>query len=163
MIRVPLGWSKISNLARNLNKQEKEKFQDPEGRQTVELRSPDGSAIVHLLLAGMSLAAEWGLTHPEAQDLAKKLYIKGNIFKDEKLLNRLPALPGSCVESAEILLKKRKLYERSNIFPPSMIDYIAQLLKKENDVQMNAHLIDLPADDRLLETRKIMHKDIHRH
>ena len=75
----------------------------------------------------------------------------------------MPALPGSCVESAEILQKKRILYERSNIFPASMIDYIAQLLKRENDVQMNAHLIDLPADDRLLETRKIMHKDIHRH
>ena len=44
-----------------------------------------------------------------------------------------------------------------------MIDYMAQLLKKENDVQMNAYLIDLPADDRLFETRKIMHKDIHRH
>jgi len=28
---------------------------------------------------------------------------------------------------------------------------------------MNQRLIDLPADDRLLETRKIMHKDLHRH
>jgi glutamine synthetase len=111
----------------------------------------------------MSLAAEWGLTHPDALDLAKKLYTKGNIFQDKKLLNKLPALPGSCVESSEILLKKRNLYERSNIFPASMIDYIAQLLKKENDDQMNAYLIDLPADDRLFETRKIMHKDIHRH
>jgi hypothetical protein len=27
---------------------------------------------------------------------------------------------------------------------------------------MNKRLIDLPADDRLSETRKIMHKDIHR-
>lgn len=163
MIRVPLGWSKMSNLARKLNEQERDNFNDPEGRQTVELRSPDGSAIIHLLLAGMTLAAEWGLTHPEALDLAKKLYTKGNIFQDKKLLSKLPALPGSCVESAEILLKKRKSYERSNIFPTSMIDYIAQLLKKENDVQMNAYLIDLPADDRLFETRKIMHKDIHRH
>jgi len=40
---------------------------------------------------------------------------------------------------------------------------MVQLLKKEADAGMNAYLIDLPADDRLLETRKIMHKDIHRH
>jgi hypothetical protein len=28
---------------------------------------------------------------------------------------------------------------------------------------MNHYLSDLPADDRLHETRKIMHKDLHRH
>ncbi len=163
MIRVPLGWSKISNLAKNLNRQEKANYEDPEGRQTVELRSPDGSAFVHLLLAGMTLAAEWGLSHPESLEIAEKLYTKGNIFQDQKLLKKLPALPGSCVESARILLKKRHMYEREGIFPPSVIDYMANLLKKENDTDMNAYLIDLPADDRLLETRKIMHKDIHRH
>jgi glutamine synthetase len=163
MIRVPLGWSKISNLSQKLNKQQKSDYQDPEGRQTVELRSPDGSAFVHLLLAGMTLAAEWGLTHTRSLEHAKKLYTKGNIFKDENLLKKLPALPGSCVESAERLLQKRHLYERDNIFPTSVIEYMAQLLKKESDAEMNAYLIDLPADDRLLETRKIMHKDIHRH
>lgn len=163
MIRVPLGWSKISNMARKLNKQQRMDFRDPEGRQTVELRSPDGSAFIHLLLAGMTLAAEWGITHPRSLEIARKLYTKGNIFMDKNLLKKLPKLPGSCVESAEKLLEKRNLYERNGIFPPSIIEYMAHLLKKENDAEMNAHLIDLPADDRLLETRKIMHKDIHRH
>jgi glutamine synthetase len=78
-------------------------------------------------------------------------------------MRKLPALPGSCVESAKYLLNKRDLYERSGIFPPSVIEYMANLLKKENDQHMNETLIDLPADDRLFETRKIMHKDIHRH
>jgi glutamine synthetase len=163
MIRVPLGWSKMSNLAKKINVQQKSEFTDPEGRQTVELRSPDGSAIVHLLLAGICMAAEWGLTQKESIEIAKKLYTKGNIFKDEALLKKLPALPGSCTESAKFLLKKRNLYERLNIFPASVIEYMANLLEKENDQNMNAYLIDLPADDRLLETRKIMHKDIHRH
>jgi glutamine synthetase len=163
MIRVPLGWSKMSNLATKLNIQQKTHFKDPEGRQTVELRSPDGSAFVHLLLAGISMAAEWGLTHTESLEIAQKLYTKGNIFKDEALFKKLPALPGSCVESAKFLIKKRELYERSDIFPGSVIEYMADLLKKENDQNMNAYLIDLPADDRLHETRKIMHKDIHRH
>ncbi len=163
MIRVPLGWSGKSNLAKKLNPQQSPGYKDPEGRQTVELRSPDGSAAVDLLLAGMTMAAEWGLTHKESQQIAENLYITGNIFQDKKLMKKLPALPGSCVESARRLLKKRDLYEREDIFPPSIIDYIAQLLLKENDLEMNATLIDLPADDRLHETRKIMHKAIHRH
>ena len=29
--------------------------------------------------------------------------------------------------------------------------------------QLNQFLVDLPADDRLSETRRIMHKDLHRH
>jgi len=163
MIRVPLGWSGKSNMAKKLNPQQSEGYKDPEGRQTVELRSPDGSAAVDLLLAGMTMAAEWGLTHKDSKQIADNLYITGNIFKDKKLMKKLPALPGSCVESAQRLLKKRELYEREDIFPPSIIDYVAQLLVKENDLEMNATLIDLPADDRLHETRKIMHKAIHRH
>jgi hypothetical protein len=42
-------------------------------------------------------------------------------------------------------------------------DYLARLLRAENDEGMNQKLADLPADDRLHETRKIMHKDLHRH
>jgi glutamine synthetase len=67
------------------------------------------------------------------------------------------------VESSRTLLKKRELYERDGVFPPSVIDYVANLLQAENDESMNKKLVDLPADDRLHETRKIMHKDLHRH
>jgi glutamine synthetase len=163
MIRVPLGWSKVNNLAHKLNPQQEERFQESEGRQTVELRSPDGSAIVYLLLAGITMAAEWGLTNPDSLEVANRLYVTGNIFRDEDLLSKLPALPKSCVESSRILLQKRNLYERMNVFPPSIIEYVAKLLQAENDEGMNQHLVDLPADDRLHETRKIMHKDLHRH
>ena len=163
MIRVPLGWARVSNLARRLNPQQQDDPGPEEGRQTVELRSPDGSAVVHLLLAGITLAAEWGLTHEESLALTEKLYVTGNIFQDQKLLARLPALPSSCVASARILLEKRRLYEREGIFPPSIVDYIARLLQGEKDENINEHLVDLPADDRLHETRKIMHKDLHRH
>ncbi len=163
MIRVPLAWGALGNLAQRLNPPQKPPVTPRESRQTVELRSPDGSAIAHLLLAGITMAAEWGLTHGESDRLAESLYVKGNIFKDEKLLSRLAALPKSCVESARILLQKREFYERGGIFPPSIIDYVAALLEAERDEFMNKSLMDLPADDRLLETRKIMHKDIHRH
>ncbi len=163
MIRVPLGWSKVSNLAQRLNPQQREPLVNGEGRQTVELRSPDGSALAHLLLAGITLAADWGMKEEEPLKLADKLYVSGNIFRDSKLLASLPALPTSCVESSRILLQKRSMYERDGVFPPSIIDYISGMLLAENDEQMNCKLVDLPADDRLHETRKIMHKDLHRH
>ena len=109
------------------------------------------------------MAAEWGLTHEESAAAAEKVYVSGNIFKDEKLLNSLVALPTSCVESSRLILEKRSLYERSGIFPTSVIEYVAKMLVKEHDENMNRTLIDLPADDRLHETRKIMHKDLHKH
>ncbi len=163
MIRVPLGWGSIRDLAQRVNPAQKSVFSENQGRQTVELRSPDGSAFAHLLLAGITIAAEWGLLHEESERIAKDLYVAGNIFQDKELLKRLTALPKSCVESSRILLQKRECYERNSIFPPSVIEYMARMLQNENDEHMNSHLIDLPADDRLLETRKIMHKDIHRH
>jgi glutamine synthetase len=67
------------------------------------------------------------------------------------------------VESSRILLKKRELYEQDGVFPPSVIDYVVKLLQVENDEFMNKKLAKLSADDRLHETHKIMHKDLHRH
>src|SRR5512140_269602 len=72
MIRVPLGWSNLNNLAQRLNPQEQISLRQDEGRQTVELRSPDGSALIHLLLAGITMAAEWGLTHDDSAVSAEK-------------------------------------------------------------------------------------------
>jgi glutamine synthetase len=163
MIRVPLGWAQTEDLAASLNPQQKRGFHAPDSRQTVELRSPDGSAMVHLLLAGIAMSAEWGITRKESLEIAERLYIHGSKFQDEKLQQSLPVLPRSCVESARILEAKRELYEREKIYPPSVISYMAELLRAEADENMNRYLSDLPADDRLHETRKIMHKDLHRH
>jgi glutamine synthetase len=164
MIRVPLGWAGTSNLANTLNpQQEDELAAAKEGRQTVELRCPDGSAITPLLLAGITMAAQWGLTNPESLKLAENLYAHGNIFQNQELLDRLPALPTSCVASAARLQEKRGLYERNGIFPPGIVDYMVKMLQKEKDDKMNEHLVDLPADDRLHETRRIMHAVLHRH
>ncbi len=171
MIRVPLGWTNLQDLAGRVNPGNGPEFREPSGgRQTVELRSPDGSALIHLMLAGLVMAVDWAfqerrsLFHENLPlQLAEKFYVKGNIFTDKELLARLPILPMSCVESSRILLMKRELYERDGIFPPSIIDYVAQLLHSENDENMNRRLADLPADDRLHQTRKIMHKDLHRH
>ena len=116
-----------------------------------------------MLLAGLTLAAEWGLTHEGSLGLTDKHYVQGNIFQNEKLLHNLSSLPSSSVESAKLLLQKRSLYERENIFPSSIIDYAMKMLMGENDEKMNERLSGLTADDRLYETRKIMHKDLLKH
>ena len=59
MIRVPLGWSKIKNLAACVNPGLNSEPLKIESMQTVEIRTPDGSANAHLLLAALTLAAEW--------------------------------------------------------------------------------------------------------
>ena len=71
LIRVPLGWTGGSDLAHVVNPQETRGYTDKRGRQTVELRSPDGSAHFHLLLAGIATAAEWGLSNPSSVELAR--------------------------------------------------------------------------------------------
>lgn len=162
MIRVPLGWSKTYNMAKLINPQQ-QNIKNMQGHQTVELRSPDGSAIIHLILAGITMAAEWGLTHAESEILADSTYVKGNIFDNKELLEKLSSLPKSCVESAELLSRERGFYERENIFPSSIIDYIINLLQKENDKSINEELAALPADDRLHKTRERMHRSLHRH
>ncbi len=170
LIRVPLGWGNVAGLARAVNARETEDFEDEGGgRQTVEIRSPDGSAIVHLTLAGIVVAANWAFNGDLSLfkdygplELADKLYIKGNIFSDKELLKRLPVLPASCVESSRVLLQKRGLYERDGVFPPSVVDYVAGMLQAENDEFMNKRLVDLPAHNRLCEIRKVMHKDLHK-
>jgi len=162
MIRVPLGWTIFSDLASMVNEVQEDCYRPDESRQTVELRSPDGSGIIYLLLAGIAMAAEWGLTNKESLKIAEKLYVTGNIFKDKKVLRTLPKLPKSCVESGRVLEKKKYLYEREGIFPNTVITYFAKKLKAEKDEFMNKHLSDLPAENRLKETRIIMHGDIHR-
>jgi glutamine synthetase len=155
LIRVPLGWSKLDNMASSINPQESTLVGELNARQTVELRSPDGSAIIHLLLAGIAMAAEWGATHDESVR-----YVSGNVFHHQ---TPLEPLPGSCVESARILLQHREAYERGGVFPPSIVEYVAGLLQAEDDERMNRILSDLPLDDRHRETRKLMHRDLHRH
>ena len=131
--------------------------------QTIELRSPDGSALVHLLLAGITMAAAWGFQEDQSLELAKKYYVNEDIHSDLRRLESYPSLPASCVESSRLLLEKRNLYEREAIFPQSVIDFIAKLLLAENDEMMAQKLADLPLNDRLHEIRKIMHRNLHRH
>jgi glutamine synthetase len=163
LIRVPLGWSEKSHLARVVNPSEADDYVDPRGRQTVELRSPDGSAAFHLLLAGITTAAEHGLTADGMLSLAERTNVEGNVFSDTEVMGRLEPLPASCVACARLLEERRAMYEEAGVFPASVIDHQIELLLEEADEKLNRDFSRLPAEERLVATRELMHKDIHRH
>lgn len=96
--------------------------------QTIEFRASDGTAVVHLLLAGLAVAAEYGLREKTCLEIAEKLYIsEAEISK--KILSRVVGLPQSCGEAANALKNDRKYYEKDGIFPPELIDSIIVELK----------------------------------
>lgn len=162
MIRVPLGWNNLDNLAQKINTQQIDAYIQDESRQTVELRSPDGSANAHLLLAGMTMAAEWGFSNSEqALRIANESYVTGNIHSNPQY-DHLPELATSCVESSEKLLQHKNLYERDGIFPNRMINYIANYLEHENDRNLNKRLMALSEEEKKYESRRIMHKNLFR-
>lgn len=164
MIRVPLAWSNLSDLASLANPQQQGKFfHDPEARQTVELRTADGSALVHLLLAGIALGVAHGLTSDDSIETTARLHVGKDFRHDAERAAELPLLPNSCAESARLLLEKRALYEKEGVFPPSVIEYVERLLRAEDDAHVHQQLRRLDPGERAEHVRKIMHRHLHRH
>ncbi len=142
LVRVPLGWLNVKNMAQDANPQDSGESSEFTDSQTVEFRCPDGSANVHLLLAGLAVAARHGLEMEGALELADKLYVDVNIFSSEHsgVQGRLPQLPGSCWESAERLLRDREIYQRDGVFSPIVIDEVIKKLKSYNDRNLSKEL-----------------------
>lgn len=145
LVRVPLGWTGKNNMLQLANPLETDKYVVPD-KQTVELRSPDGSADVYLIIAGLIVAARLGLQNVEALEIAKRCYVDVNIHNDEnkeKMLS-LEQLPASCYESALCLEKNRSLYEAEGVFAPVLIDGIIKQLKSFNDVDIRKEIAANP-------------------
>jgi glutamine synthetase len=142
LVRVPLGWLNVTNMASDANPEDKENSSEFMDNQTVEFRCPDGSANIHFLLAGLAVAARHGLEMEGALDLARKLYVDVNIFSLDQsdVRERLPQLPSSCWESAETLLRDCEVYQRDGVFPPMVIRGIVERLKSYNDKGLNERL-----------------------
>ena len=142
LVRVPLGWNNVGNMAREANPNDPSLVPPKGSNQTVEFRCADGSASVHLLIAGLAVAARYGLELPGALDIAKRLYVDVNIFKAEhrKLQSQLPQLPASCRESAEKLISDRDIYEKDGVFSPVVIDGTVAKLKNYNDRDLSQRL-----------------------
>jgi glutamine synthetase len=111
-------------------------------KQTVELRSPDGSANIYMLFAGLVIATEHGFQMKDALEKADKFYVDYNIFKDQEnsKIKKLEFLPASCWESAEYLLEQRAYFEKDGIFPPGVIDNVVLKLKAFNDKGLSENL-----------------------
>lgn len=139
LVRVPLGWLNVNNMAADANEYEPETHEDLVSNQTVEFRSPDGSASIHLLMAGLVVAARHGLEMDGALELAGNLYVDVNVFlpENKEIQEKLPRLPSSCSEAAECLLRDRRIYERDGVFPPVVIDGLARTLQNYNDKDLS--------------------------
>jgi glutamine synthetase len=142
LIRVPLGWNGATDMIKDANPADHTDYEDMPSKQTVEIRSPDGSADIHKLFAGLVIAAEHGLEMDNALKKAGELYVDYNIFKDQDKKNKknLESLPASCWESAECLISQRAFFEKDGIFPAGVIDNVVTRLKAFDDKGLSEKL-----------------------
>jgi glutamine synthetase len=142
LIRVPLGWNGAPDMIRDANPGDSTVFTEMPAKQTIELRSPDGSADIYKLFAGIVVAVEHGFTMPDALEKAQELYVDYNIFRDEGrgVVKNLESLPESCWDSADALLAKRKVFEKDEVFPEGVIDNVAAKLRSYDDKGLSERL-----------------------
>ena len=142
LVRVPLGWAAKSDMCSIANPLEKESQYDTTQKQTVEMRSPDGSADIYQLMAGLAVACRHGFELPNALEIAERTYVNVNIHQKENAdkLNGLAQLPDSCVASADCLEATRAIFEKHNVFSPAMIDGILSQLRACNDLTLRTDI-----------------------
>lgn len=138
LVRVPLGWSAKKDMCTLANPLETPSNYDTTQKQTVEMRSPDGSADIYQLLASLAVACRYGFEIKDALSIAEKTYVNVDIHRTENLerLKTLEQLPDSCYASANCLQKQRVVFEEYNVFSPSMIDGVIRKLKAYKDTTL---------------------------
>ncbi|MBR5687641.1 MAG: glutamine synthetase [Prevotella sp.] len=148
LVRVPLGWTAKTDMSCIANPLEKPSDYDTSLKQTVEMRSPDGSADLYQLIAGLCVACRHGFEMPDALEVAERTYVNVNIHdkahKDR--LEQLAQLPDSCVASADCLQRQRSVFEEYGVFSPAMIDGIIAALRSCNDAAMRHDIERLPGE-----------------
>ncbi len=155
LVRVPLGWSSGVDMCHAANPLEDSRDVDTTIKQTVEMRSPDGSADLYQLLAGLCVACRHGFEMANALETAERTYVNVNIHdaSNADKLAQLAQLPDSCVASAACLEQQRKVYEEYGVFSPSMIDGIIAQLRSFNDGSLREEISDKPEEiKQLVET-----------
>lgn len=142
LVRVPLGWTAKTDMCALANPLEGQSHFDTTQKQTVEMRSPDGSADLYQLLAGLAVACRHGFEMSDAFEVAEKTYVNVNIHQKENAdrLEALAQLPDSCAASADCLQRQRAVFEQYNVFSPAMIDGIITRLRSYDDRTLRADL-----------------------
>lgn len=135
LIRVPLGWTSKADMCRKVNPLESAMDYDTTLKQTVEMRSPDGSADIYQLLSGLCVACRHGFEMDNALEVAERTYVNVNIHDaaNASRLVELAQLPDSCSASADCLQQQREVYEKFGVFSPIMIDGIIKQLHSYHD------------------------------
>jgi glutamine synthetase len=142
LIRIPLWWGFKTRTVNGAS-----------CRETLEYRGPDALANVHLLLAGLALAADYGLRNPEeALKRAEDLHVEA-VAGEKK---GLKLLPSSCGESADDLEKDRKLYEVDGVFPKRLVDKTVDRLRAYKDGNLKKMVMEKPEDVKRL-IRQYLH------
>ena len=151
LVRVPLGWTAGKDMLGTANPKEINGSTSTQDKQTVEMRSPDGSADIYQMLAGLVVAARTGFENPEALAIAERTYVDVNIHdsKNAQKLNSLDELPASCFESAKELDSKREIYEKGGVFSPGLIDGTIAKLKSFEDKNIRNEVKESP--ERMME------------
>ncbi|MBO5865800.1 MAG: glutamine synthetase [Bacteroidaceae bacterium] len=144
LVRVPLGWAAKSDMCRIANPLESASNYDTSMKQTVEMRSPDGSADLYQLIAGLAVACRHGFELENALEIAERTYVNVNIHQKENAakLAMLEQLPDSCAASADCLERQRAVFEKHNVFSPAMIDGIIKRLRSYDDRTLRADIGD---------------------
>ena len=142
LVRVPLGWAAKSDMCRIANPLEEDSNYDTTQKQTVEMRSPDGSADIYQLIAGLAVACRYGFELDNALEIAERTYVNVNIHQKENAdkLALLAQLPDSCVASADCLERQRAVFEEHNVFSPAMIDGIIKRLRSYDDAALRTSI-----------------------
>ena len=135
LVRVPLGWAAKSDMCQIANPLEPASNYDTTQKQTVEMRSPDGSADIYQLIAGLAVACRHGFEMENALEVAERTYVNVNIHQkeNEHKLKDLAQLPDSCAASADCLERQREVFEQHNVFSAAMIDGIIKRLRSYGD------------------------------
>lgn len=144
LVRVPLGWSGAMDMCSQVNPFEQSSLLDLSAKQTVEMRSPDGSADIYQLLSGLCVACRHGFEMKNALSLAKKTYVEpgGDVSSFRQL-------PDSCAASADCLERQRGAFEEQGVFNPEMIDEIIAHLRSFGDRTLRS---DIEGDTSSLQT-----------
>jgi glutamine synthetase len=157
LIRVPLGWNGATDMIKDANPADIAEYPKMPSKQTVELRSPDGSADIYKLFAGLVIATEHGLEMKNGLGRAEELYVNYNIFQSQnKTKKNLESLPASCWDSAECLIAQRDYYEKDGVFPSGVIDNVVSKLKDFEDKGLSEKLYNKNEEISAL-VRKFLH------
>ena len=158
LVRVPLGWAAKSDMCHIANPLEPVSNYDTTQKQTVEMRSPDGSADLYQLIAGLAVACRHGFELENALEIAERTYVNVNIHQAEHAdkLKNLAQLPDSCEASADCLERQRAIFEKHGVFSAAMIDGILKRLRSYNDRTLRQEI----ADDRD-EMLKLVYRYFH--